>query len=87
MPVTYQLYKIYEIIFSLFKEKVCHYLSSDMGGRGTIKKVTNVVKVTYVYVWEKYNSFPNSKSIFMISNFKIFPIMLLRPLKFGVLTV
>ena len=52
-----------------------------------MKKVTNGVKATYVYVWEKYNSFLDSKSILMISNFKIFPTMLLRPLKFGVLAV
>ena len=43
MPVTYQLHKIYKIIFlrSLIKEKVCHYLPGDLGGGGIMKKVTN----------------------------------------------
>ena len=36
---------------------------------------------------EEYNNFQDSKSIFMISDFKIFPIMLLRQLNCGVLSV
>ena len=39
------------------------------------------------YVCEKYNNFQDSNSIFMISDFKIFPIMLLRQMNFGVLSV
>ena len=43
MPLTYQLQKIYKIIFlrSLIKENVCHYLPGDIGGGGIMKKVTN----------------------------------------------
>ena len=42
-------------------------------------KLLNGCLVTYVtYVREKYSNFQDSKSIYMISNFKIFPIMLLR---------
>ena len=33
------------------------------------------------YACEEYNNYKNSKSIFMISNFKVFPIMLLRQRK------
>ena len=39
------------------------------------------------YVCEEYNHFQDSKSIFMIGDFNIFPIMLLRQLNFGVLSV
>ena len=42
-------------------------------------------QVTYVY--KKYNNFQDSKSIFMISDFKTFPIMLLRQLNLGVFSV
>ena len=47
--------------------------------------VIYVCVATYVFV--EYNYFQGSKSIFMISVFKIFPIMLLRQLNFGVLSV
>ena len=39
------------------------------------------------YVYEEYSNFQESKSIFMISDFEIFPKMLLRQLNFGVLLV
>ena len=39
------------------------------------------------YLCEEYNNFQDSKSIFMISYFKIFPIMLLRKLNFGVFSL
>ena len=39
------------------------------------------------YVCEKCANFPDSKLVFMISGFKIFPIMLLRELNCGVLSV
>ena len=39
------------------------------------------------YVCQECNHLQNSKSIFMITDFKIFPIMLLRQLNFGVLSV
>ena len=42
-------------------------------------------KVTYVC--KEYNHFQDSRSIFMIGDFNIFPIMLLRQLNFGVLSV
>ena len=34
-----------------------------------------------------FNNFQDSKSMFMISNFEIFPKMLLRQLNFGVLSI
>ena len=39
------------------------------------------------YVFEECNNSQDSKSIFMIWDFKIFPIMLLRQLNFGALSV
>ena len=39
------------------------------------------------YVCKEYNNFKYSKSIFIISDFKIFPIKLLRQLNFGALSV
>ena len=43
--------------------------------------------VQVIYVCEEYSNFQDLKSIFMISDFKIFQIMLLRQLHFGVLSV
>ena len=40
-----------------------------------------------VDVCEEYIDFQDSKLIFMISDFEIFPIMLLRGMNFGVLSV
>ena len=39
------------------------------------------------YAFEECNNLQDSKSIFMICDFRIFPIMLLRQLNFGVLSV
>ena len=39
------------------------------------------------YVCEEYSNFPDSKLIFMISDFQIFAMMLSRQLNFGKLSV
>ena len=38
------------------------------------------------YFREEYNNFQNSRSLYLISDFKVFQIMLLRQLKFAVLS-
>ena len=45
----------------------------------------SLTKVTYIC--KKYSKFQDSKSLFMISGFNIFPIILLGQLNFGVLLV
>ena len=39
------------------------------------------------YVCEKYNNFRDSRSIFMVSDYKVFPIMLMGLLNLGLLSV
>ena len=40
-----------------------------------------------IYVCEEQNNFQNSRSIYLIKNFKVFQIMLLRQLNFAVLSI
>ena len=39
------------------------------------------------YLWKEYNNFLDSKFIFMIKDFKIFPLILLRQLDLGIYIV
>ena len=87
---TYQ--KIAEYTYFFYKQ---------LQGQASALKVAYIVKVfeaqgyliavqqfhRLTYVCRKCNNFQDSKFIFMGSNFKISPIMLLRQLNFGILVV
>ena len=80
---------------NIFRHTLVFFISNQ--GQASALKVAYVFKVfgaqsclmveQVTYVYKKYNNFQDSKSIFMISNFKNFPIILLRQLNLGVILV
>ena len=61
------------------------YIFKVFGTQSCLMVAQQFDQVTYVC--EEYNNFQDSKSVFMTSDFKFFPIMLLRQLNFGILSV
>ena len=69
-----------------------HTFSVSNQGQARALKIAYISKVfgaqsfdQVTYVCEKYSNFQDLKSIFMNSDFKIFPIMISRQLNFGIL--
>ena len=50
-------------------------------------KLLNVYLVVWQYACDEWNNFQDSKLLFMNSAYKIFSVMLLRQLNFGLLSV
>ena len=61
------------------------YIFKIFGTQSCLMVAQQFDQVTYVF--EEYNNFQDSKSVFTTSDFKFFPIMLLRQLNFGILSV
>ena len=84
----FQNLQILQIHFSFFISNQCQAsalkvdcIFKDFGAQSCLMVAQKVDQVTYVY--EEYNNCQDSISIFMISDFKMFCIMLLRLLNYG----
>ena len=66
------------MIFNVFRAQSCLIVLVAFGAQ-SFSSFTNVC--------EECNNFQDSRQIFMISDFKVFPKILLRQLNFGVLSI